>query len=165
MACMMTAPAFCETWSGRCTEIIDGDTIVVLKGNVAKRVRLFGIDCPETGQPFSTKATAFTTAMVHDKVVDIETAGDEKDHFKRVLAWVSVGSKSLNRALVRAGLAFWYRKYAINNYELAEIECEACRAGLGLWSQLKPPRPCSCMTNGQVGPDPSDHDFPPGAYR
>jgi micrococcal nuclease len=46
--------------------------------------------------------------------------------------------KSLNREMVREGMAWWYRKYAPNDRELATLETEAKAAQRGLWSQPNP---------------------------
>jgi len=43
-------------------------------------------------------------------------------------------SRSLNRELVRAGMAWWYRQYARNDTPLAQLEAEAKAAKRGLWS-------------------------------
>jgi micrococcal nuclease len=44
----------------------------------------------------------------------------------------------LNHELVRAGLAWWYRRYAPADVTLARMEAEARGAGRGLWSQVSP---------------------------
>jgi len=40
--------------------VSDGDTISVMRGGRAVKVRLNGIDCPENGQPFGTRAKQYT---------------------------------------------------------------------------------------------------------
>ena len=52
--------------------IADGDTITVLKAKTPIRIRLYGIDCPESGQAFGKKAKQFTSGMVFRKIVRIE---------------------------------------------------------------------------------------------
>lgn len=47
----------------------------------------------------------------------------------------------LNHALVRAGHAWWYAKYAASETDLQAMETEAREAGRGLWSG---PIPCHC---------------------
>ena len=49
----MQCPAFAETLAGRVVAIQDGDTLTVLDSSKAQhRIRLKGIDAPESGQPF-----------------------------------------------------------------------------------------------------------------
>ena len=40
--------------------ITDGDTIRVMHNGAPERIRLWGIDCPESKQPFGTRAKQFT---------------------------------------------------------------------------------------------------------
>jgi endonuclease YncB( thermonuclease family) len=51
--------------------ISDGDTIKIFHEGVPKRIRLHGIDCPESGQPFSTKAKQFTADLAFEKTVKL----------------------------------------------------------------------------------------------
>jgi endonuclease YncB( thermonuclease family) len=97
----------------------------------AERVRLYGIDCPERRQDFGTKARKFTSQMVFGKVVDLEPV--ERDRYGRTVAWVSVNGKSLNKELLRAGLAWWFKRYAPDRVDLAMLEKEARKAKNGLW--------------------------------
>jgi endonuclease YncB( thermonuclease family) len=43
--------------------LLDGDTIEVLRDGRAERIRLHGIDSPESGQAFGAKATQFVLDM------------------------------------------------------------------------------------------------------
>jgi len=48
--------------------ILDGDTIEVLHDNRRERIRLSGIDCPEKGQAYGTKAKQATSGLVFEKM-------------------------------------------------------------------------------------------------
>ncbi len=76
------------------TRVVDGDTIIV---GARERVRLIGVDTPETKHPqkpveyFGREATAFTRKMVQGKRVRLEfdqanTKISHKDRYKRTLA-------------------------------------------------------------------------------
>ena len=54
------SPAW-DSFSGRCVGVTDGNTIKVLRDGSEARVRLEGIDGPESGEPFSAKAKKFTS--------------------------------------------------------------------------------------------------------
>lgn len=72
--------------------------------------------------------------------MEIDHLSTERRNGKiRIIAWVSVNSKSLNKALVKEGLAWWFRKYAPYDKEIEELEKEACKLKKGLWSH---PNPC-----------------------
>ena len=47
---VLSALACCaETFTGKCVGVSDEDTVSVMKGGTAAKVRLNGIDCPESG--------------------------------------------------------------------------------------------------------------------
>jgi micrococcal nuclease len=70
------------------------------------------------------------------KVVDVEPVS--RDRYNRTVAWVSEDWRSLNIELVRAGLVWWFRRYAGNNAELAGLEKEARAVKAGLWPMPNP---------------------------
>ena len=45
---------------GKVVSVADGDTLTVLVGKTQHRIRLHGVDCPDSGQPFRTRAKQFT---------------------------------------------------------------------------------------------------------
>jgi hypothetical protein len=49
--------------------------------------------------------------------------------------------RSLQEALLQAGLAWWYRKYAPKDKKLAALEAEAQKAKRGLWVEPNPVAP------------------------
>ena len=49
-------PAYGAEFSGRVVAVLDGDTIRVMHNGRAERIRIYGIDCPERGQPYGTRA-------------------------------------------------------------------------------------------------------------
>ncbi|MDQ7825441.1 MAG: thermonuclease family protein [Candidatus Eremiobacteraeota bacterium] len=126
-------PAFSESFTGRCDEVIDGDTILVFcqgqSGDV--EVRLEGVDCPEKGQPFGTRAKKFTAGMVLSQNVTVNIV--THDRYKRTVARVIVKGKDLSLELVKAGLAWHYRHYS-KDPELARAEEDARAKKLGLWA-------------------------------
>jgi endonuclease YncB( thermonuclease family) len=130
---------FLTSCSYRVVRIIDGDTIVILdKFNRQVRIRLAGIDCPEHDQPFGQKAKQETAELCFNKTVRIEKIG--KDHFGRTLAFVYVGEISVNKELLRAGLA-WHYSYFDHSPELSGIEARARMKHLGLWREQNPLAP------------------------
>jgi micrococcal nuclease len=120
--------------------VADGDTITVLRDTTQIRVRLHGIDAPERGQPFGTRARQFTSEAAFGKVVRIEPT--DRDRYGRIVAEVILpDGRNLNRELVRAGLAWWFRRYARHDAELERLEGEARAARLGLWADPHPVPP------------------------
>jgi endonuclease YncB( thermonuclease family)/methylphosphotriester-DNA--protein-cysteine methyltransferase len=133
---LATAPDF----SGKVVAITDGDTLTVLHNNTQVKIRLHGIDCPEKGQPFGTKAKQFTSELAFGKVVNFLNFGT--DQYGRAVGVVILpDGKNLNQELVRAGFAWWYRKYAPDVKELEKLETEAREAKRGLWVDPDPVPP------------------------
>lgn len=134
------APPAQETFTGKCVGVSDGDTIKAMRGGKAVKVRLYGIDCPERRQAFGTKAKEFTSARVFGKQVQIVVRG--KDRYGRTVANIILpDGRSLSHEFVKAGLAWWYRKYAPGDKTLAKLEQEAREAKRGLWTDQEPVPP------------------------
>src|SRR5213594_2988209 len=129
-------------FSGKVVGITDGDTISVMHNGRAEKIRLHGIDCPEKAQPFGTKAKQFTSAMVFGKMVRVLTHG--RDRYGRTVGDVILpDGANMNQALVKVGLAWWYRQYAPHDGTLERLEAEARAAKRGLWADPDPIPPWS----------------------
>ena len=116
--------------------IADGDTITVLHAGKQEKVRLYGIDCPEKKQAFGTRARQFTGELAFQKKVTVRVK--DTDRYGRLVGEVVLpDGRVLNRELVRAGLAWWYRQYAARATELERLQDEAQAAGRGLWADPK----------------------------
>lgn len=108
---LLTQPAISWAWSGEVVGITDGDTITVLKSKTLKdvKIRLYGIDTQERGQPFSKRAKQFTSKMVYGKVVEVKVMAT--DMYGRTVAMIYSDKTLLNEELVNAGLAWVYDFY------------------------------------------------------
>ena len=95
---------------------------------------MYGIDTPERGQAFGTKAKKFTSDMVFGEVVEVEPV--DTDRYGRTVALVSVFKRLVNEELVNAGYAWVYTRYCTQ--PLCErwklLESEAREAKRGLWA-------------------------------
>jgi micrococcal nuclease len=120
-----------ETFTGKCVGVTDGDTISVMKAGRAVKIRLEGIDCPETGQDFGTNAKQFTSGLVFGKEVQIKEY--YLDRYGRMGARLVVAGQDVSLELVKAGLAWHYKQYSKDPVQ-AKAEVEARRAKVGLWS-------------------------------
>ena len=132
------APTLClADFSGPVVSVLDGDTIEVLNGHHADRIRLSGIDCPEKGQAYSKKAKQAASMLVFGKNVTLQAHG--KDKYGRTLADVLLpDGTNVNHELVKQGWCWWYQKYAPLDTELEQLEAEAQNAKKGLWVDPAP---------------------------
>jgi len=125
---------------GRVERVFDGDSLVVAAGGRREEVRLFGIDAPERTQPWSARARRLAGELALGREVRLERRGT--DAYGRTLAVVLLSDgRSLNRELVAAGLAWWYRRYDPDDEVLAALEREAREARRGLWTDPRPVAP------------------------
>lgn len=152
-----TGLANAGTFQAKVVHIADGDTITVL--NEAKeqvRIRLNGIDCPETGQAFGRKATEFTKDLVALQTVTIKTFG--QDRFGRTIGDVILhDGRNLNQELVGEGWCWWYRRYAPRDTVLEKLETEARNAKKGLWKDPHPVPPWD-FRRGKTSSRPQDRE-------
>jgi endonuclease YncB( thermonuclease family) len=146
---LWTATALAFT--GRVVAIADGDTLTVMDGKAAVRVRLAGIDAPEHGQPYGRKARTSLAELAHRKTVEVDERG--RDTYGRTLAVVRVDGIELNAEQVRRGYAWVYRRYS-NDSALIALEAEARAARRGLWQDAAPVPPWNWRR--------SPADSPPG---
>lgn len=125
----------------RCVGVIDGDTITVLTQNKKQyKVRLAHIDCPEKGQAFGNQAKQFTSEFCFGKTITVLHDG-KKDRNGRIIGIVlNEAGENLNQALVKAGLAWHFKKYS-DQIIYSQLELNARLAGLGLWQDAHPVEP------------------------
>ena len=132
---ILIIPSMLYAFEGKVVGISDGDTIKVLKDGKQVKIRLAAIDCPEKGQPYWRKAKQFTADMVAGKVVKVwET---DIDRYGRIVGFVLIGDKNLNKELLSAGLAWHYKQYSRDPAPV-QIEFKARSAKIGLWTEPDP---------------------------
>jgi len=154
--------------------VLDGDTLDI----GGTRIRLEGIDAPETGQTCAATKGGFKSLigaktwdcgtasanhldkLVAGKRVVCESRG--KDKYGRVLGICAVDGHDINAAMVRAGLAWAFVKYS-QSYVGAEAEARAARTGIWQadsepawvfrekrWASAETEAPQGCAIKGNV---------------
>ena len=125
--------------SGRVVRVRDGDSLVVRIGGIGTEVRLDGVDCPELAQAYGRSAKRFTADLAFGHEVRLLAKGLDK--YNRELAEVLLpDGRSLNRELVSAGYAWWFRRHS-SDRDLEERERQARAARRGLWADPNPVPP------------------------
>jgi micrococcal nuclease len=128
-------PAPSNELVGRVIAISDGDTLDILTADKQTlRVRLNGIDAPERGQPFGNNAKQLLGDAVFGR--DVLVIDHGRDKYGRLLGDVMIDGKSVNLALVAAGLAWHYVQYS-SDETLAAAQRDAQRDRRGLWSDAR----------------------------
>ncbi|HBB98860.1 MAG TPA: nuclease [Blastocatellia bacterium] len=139
------APGVSQTLTGRVVRIADGDTVTVLDAtNTQHRIRLQGIDAPESHQAFGTQSKKSLSDMIFDK--DVTVIYDKMDQYGRLVGKILLNGKDVNLEQVKAGMAWHYKEYereqSPEDRELyARAEDEARSARRGLWVEANPIEP------------------------
>jgi micrococcal nuclease len=121
------------------TRVIDGDTVVIER---IGRVRLIGVDTPETVDPrrpvqrFGKEASAFTRRLVEGRRVRVEYDRERTDKYNRTLAYIYLlDGTFVNAELVRQGYGFAYTRFPFKYLEaFRQYERDAREHARGLWA-------------------------------
>jgi len=136
-ACLPAAVLAGQLWSGGVVQVVDGDSLIIVRGRKPIEVRLFGLDCPEWNQPWGAEAKAFTRRACFREQVKVRVR--DVDRYGRLVAQVYLADgRELNLTLLQAGLAWWHRRYAPGSEDYRLAEEAAQRARLGLWAGANP---------------------------
>lgn len=127
-----------HAFEARVVGVSDGDTITVLDANKTQyKIRVAGIDAPEKNQDFGNRSKEHLSDLVFGKTVSLPEA--KIDKYGRTVSRVLVGNMDAGLEQIRAGLAWHYKKYEIEqspadraSYSTAEIQAK--NAKMGLWS-------------------------------
>ena len=125
LAIMLLLPILADaaTITGKVVKVVDGDTIDVLQDRQTVRIRLNGVDAPESGQAYGKRAKQFVLELAAQKMVKVEVF--EKDRYgRRVGDVILPDGRNLNREIVRAGYAWWFKRYS-KDQSLRRLEEEA----------------------------------------
>ena len=138
---LLILPSLSIAGQFRVVRVYDGDTLKAVGHDIEIKVRLVGIDAPETskkknepGQPFSKQATKYLANLVLNETVEIKGYG--LDRYNRILGEVFVGSWNVNLEMIKAGLAEVYRGKPPRGFDLRlyqESESKAKKSKLGMW--------------------------------
>jgi len=120
---------------------IDGDTAWFIVNNKKEKVRLLGIDTPESTnyiEEFGIDASNYTCNTLkeaNDIYLEYDPNSDKYDKYNRILGYIFVDNTSLNELLLSQGLAevkYIYKEYKyIDN--LCNSQYKAYKNKLGVW--------------------------------
>ncbi len=134
------------------TNVVDGDTVDAILDGKKTRIRLLGVDTPETVHPrkpvekFGKEASDFARRTLEGRTVWITFDADPVDHYGRRLAYVwqcngtfSENSCGLfNAQIVSEGYGRMERRFQFRRYEeFNQLEKQAKESKIGIWSDLE----------------------------
>lgn len=146
---LLTGTAYAgRTITGMVRTVYDGDTVLLVTREDSRlKVRLYGIDAPETAkpdEPGQLYGAMAKRALMH-KVIGRRVTAEivDIDPYRRAVAVIRYEGRDINREMVSEGMAWAYRQYLQGAYESAYIgsESRARSRRAGLWQQANPQPP------------------------
>ena len=137
------------------TRFVEGDTFdVVFEDGSTDRVRLLGVDAPETSQKnrpgehgdivdteclddWGDRAREFAKASLDSRHVALvrNPPADERDSFDQLLAYVEIDGRDFGAMLIKQGLARGYVEEGSGGQrDYLALEAMVRTSGAGLWS-------------------------------
>ncbi len=130
----------------RVVKVIDGDTLDVQAGEEKLKLRLIGINTPETVDPrkpvecFGKEASNRAKTLLNNKEVKLEydNSQDKLDKYGRTLAYIVLpDGTNFNKKMIEDGYAYEYtyeRPYKYQE-EFKAAQRQAEMQKLGLWAE------------------------------
>jgi micrococcal nuclease len=115
------------------TRVIDGDTFETETG---EKVRLIGINAPEISDIYGYEAKQHLTDLINGKIINLEidNISNDRDRYSRLLRYVILDGKDINKLMISDGFAFAYLKY---NFEKSSVykqaQLLATQNNKGIW--------------------------------
>ena len=124
--------------------VSDGDTITVLVDKTPYKIRLAGIDAPESRQTFGQASMQHLSALVYKKTMAV--LWDRKDRYGRTIGKVTFDCTDVCLEQIKAGWAWHYKRYASeqpaqDRTDYAAAEDRAKGERIGLWADAQPTAP------------------------
>ena len=134
--------------------VVDGDTIEIQWQNGKEKIRMIGVDTPETvhpqkgEEPYGREASNFTKQNLQSKSIWIEFDVEQRDRYKRLLAYVfTTEGKFFNATLIENGYAQlstyppnvrWVELFRVLQTNARENQRGLWKANLN--NEIKPPQ-------------------------
>lgn len=125
-------------------KVIDGDTIEVFIDGKIEKVRMIGINTPETVDPrrpvqcYGKEASNKLKELLQDRIIRLESdeTQDSYDKYNRALRYVFLNEENINKKMVSEGFAFeyTYKKPYKFQKDFKEAERNAQENNIGLWN-------------------------------
>lgn len=122
--------------------VVDGDTFIINYNGKEERVRLIGVDTPESVHPdeekntaFGKKVSNFSKEKLSDKEVKIEFDVSQRDKYGRLLCYVYIDGQMYNKLLLKEGLAkvATYPPNVKYVEDFTKLQKEARKNKIGMW--------------------------------
>lgn len=134
--------------------VIDGDTVDILIPPARRvRVRLDGVDTPESGEPFSQQARTFTRVLIFSR--DVQVTGKDVDTYGRLVARIVVDGADASEAIIAAGIGCTFRRYVSD--QALDAAQDRARAAARLLGRRRPAAPACVAREARTRSTPTPH--------
>lgn len=102
-----------DTFAGTVTKVVDGDTFWISSAEV--RIRVWGLDAPETDQPGGSAATAALSRLISGQTLSCRQR--DIDRYGRIVGQCFLpGGRDITAAMIASGTAREFCRYSENHY-------------------------------------------------
>lgn len=132
----------------RVTDFADGDTISVDMNGQIERIRMIGVDTPETHDPrkavqcYGEAASAFTKQLIGNQPVRLasDPLSTNRDRYNRLLRYAYLPDGRLVEAeIIKQGFGFAYTSFPFGKSdEFKQLQASAQSQNAGLWGSCHP---------------------------
>jgi endonuclease YncB( thermonuclease family) len=139
-ACIVFFHSYCCAWQGTVVGVPDAGLLLVSHENQIDKIGLYGIECPERGQPFWEQARVLASHLAMQKTVEVTPLYPGYDGSQVSLVRVEGSKDYLNVQLVSHGLAWVKPKECSANIcaDWRALENLARSNAIGLWMDPNP---------------------------
>lgn len=140
-----------EELFGTVTKVIDGDTFIMKSVGGREdsyKVRMWGIDAPESSQEFGTTSADALSDKILNRAIRLQVAATDR-YSRQVCRVFGDNEEDINLYMVKNGYAWYYRDYADGAAYLEQAEAEARRNKRGLWTYPAPQPPWEYRKNNR----------------
>ena len=122
-----------EVWSGWVSWVMDGDTVVLVREGQQEpvRLRIEGMDAPETCQPGGVESRDALISLALRKPVQVIDRG--QDSYGRQIGRLTVEGVDLGAEMVRSGMA-WAYSYRTGKGPYAGLQRQAEKQKKGIFA-------------------------------
>lgn len=120
--------------------VIDGDTVLVKINEAEERVRIIGINTPESVDPrrpvecFANEASSKAKELLSDKSIFLENYTDRDKH-GRLLAYIEIDGLDFGEIMISEGYAYSYKAFPHDRMiKYNSLEQAAKENKVGLWA-------------------------------
>ena len=143
LCCTLLCSLLCgkgAEYPARVIKVSDGDTVHISVHGTSKheKVRLYGIDAPESRQPFGSEARHALAKIINGKIVRIEE--QNRDRYGRIVGRIFYDGDDVCLQMINQGMAWHYSQYC-KDAAYRNAQENARRKKIGLWHDSNPVPP------------------------